>query len=62
MTSEDLWQLDGEAVPDMSNPERKAAERPLDTVRRISKQSEQSWQTGLPFDVICACPRLGASL
>ncbi|KAI9631898.1 uncharacterized protein MKK02DRAFT_41529 [Dioszegia hungarica] len=42
MTSEDLWNLDApEPVADLSNPQRSAMERPLDTVRRLSQRSER---------------------
>ncbi|WWC88825.1 uncharacterized protein L201_003738 [Kwoniella dendrophila CBS 6074] len=57
LTSEDLWSLGQEQdnIPDMSNPSRQAAERPLDTVRRESRRIEKG-QTfhvgGLPGDVI----------
>ncbi len=56
LTSEELWTLEQEGVlPDMSNPTRHAAERPLDTVRRISMRMEHSqfFHNGLPGDVIC---------
>ncbi|WVF69304.1 hypothetical protein IAT40_004080 [Kwoniella sp. CBS 6097] len=56
LTSEELWALGQEQdVPDMSNPMRQAAERPLDTVRRMSKRvdkSEYMYAGGLPGDVI----------
>ncbi|OCF31302.1 hypothetical protein I316_07088 [Kwoniella heveanensis BCC8398] len=56
LTSEELWALGQEQdVPDMSNPMRQAAERPLDTVRRMSKRidkSEYMYHGGLPGDVI----------
>lgn len=41
MTSEDLWNLDVEPIADLSNPQRSAMERPLDTVRRLSQRSER---------------------
>ncbi|WVR06208.1 hypothetical protein IAU60_003238 [Kwoniella sp. DSM 27419] len=56
LTSEELWALGHEQeIPDMSNPTRQAAERPLDTVRRMSKRLErgdQNYYGGLPGDVI----------
>ncbi|WVQ96804.1 hypothetical protein IAU59_003911 [Kwoniella sp. CBS 9459] len=57
LTSEELWALGHEQqdVPDMSNPMRQAAERPLDTVRRMSTRidkSEYMYHGGLPGDVI----------
>lgn len=55
MTSEDLWNLENDVTPDMSNPNRQAAERPLDTVRRMSRLTDRpAWNSGLPGDVICA--------
>lgn len=56
MTSEDLWTLGQEqAVPDMSNPDRQAAERPLDTVMGLGmrEKKHKSFRAGLPVDVIC---------
>lgn len=55
LTSEELWTLGQEEVPDMSNPMRTAAERPLDTVRRLSTiaDSDPVYHTGLPSEVIC---------
>ncbi|WVQ80562.1 hypothetical protein IAT38_002667 [Cryptococcus sp. DSM 104549] len=57
LTSEELWSLGhgGEEMPDMSNPSRQAAERPLDTVRRMSRMVDSrpvGYQPGLPGDVI----------
>lgn len=58
MTSEDLWNLDAEPIADMSNPQRNAMERPLDTVRRMSQRSEKrpgsiSRYTAMPADFMC---------
>lgn len=55
LTSEELWTLGQEEVPDMSNPMRTAAERPLDTVRRLSTIADTDivYQPGLPSEVIC---------
>ena len=55
LTSEELWALEQENSPmaDMSNPLTRAAERPLDTVRRQSSRIEHSpYRNGLPQDVI----------
>ncbi|WWD18343.1 hypothetical protein CI109_102793 [Kwoniella shandongensis] len=55
LTSEELWTLNHEQeVRDMSNPTRPAMERPLDTIRRLSKAMEQpvQYHPGLPGDVI----------
>ncbi|KAK1925304.1 hypothetical protein DB88DRAFT_188570 [Papiliotrema laurentii] len=53
LTGEELWSMDQEVVPDMSNPLTRAAERPLDTVRRMSSRVEHSpYRNGLPQDVI----------
>lgn len=54
LTSEELWTLGQEEVPDMSNPMRTAAERPLDTVRRLSTIADTDivYQPGLPSEVI----------
>lgn len=54
LTSEELWTLGQEEVPDMSNPMRTAAERPLDTVRRLSTiaDSDPVYHTGFPSEVI----------
>ncbi|ODN81722.1 hypothetical protein L202_02116 [Cryptococcus amylolentus CBS 6039] len=52
LTSEELWSLNREDVPDMSNPHTTAAERPLDTVRRQSKMSDAAFHGGLPGEVI----------
>ncbi|RXK41663.1 hypothetical protein M231_01163 [Tremella mesenterica] len=50
LNSEELWALE---MPDQSNPTRQAGERPLDTVRRLSRQMEQTpIQPGLPVDVL----------
>jgi len=52
LTSEELWKMDQEAnQPDLSNPSRQARERPLDTVRRMSRTYEPPSQ--LPGEVIC---------
>jgi hypothetical protein len=52
--------MDQEAnQPDLSNPNRQARERPLDTVRRMSRTFEQPaspGQFGLPGEVICEFP------
>jgi len=56
LNSEELWNLEQAGIlSDMSNPSRQAAERPLDTIRRISMRVEhsQSFYQGLPGDVIC---------
>ncbi|WVQ73175.1 hypothetical protein IAR50_002739 [Cryptococcus sp. DSM 104548] len=54
LTSEELWTLNRDDVPDMSNPHTVAAERPLDTVRRQNKYSEAPnvFHGGLPGEVI----------
>lgn len=53
MNSEELWTLEDDPIPDMSNPTRSAAERPLDTVRRMSYMiSDQSLYAGLPTEII----------
>ncbi|KAE8538743.1 hypothetical protein D1P53_005106 [Cryptococcus gattii VGV] len=54
LTSEELWTLGQEEVPDMSNPMRTAAERPLDTVRRLSTIADTDivYHPGLPSEVI----------
>ncbi|WWD04704.1 hypothetical protein V865_002775 [Kwoniella europaea PYCC6329] len=58
LTSEELWAMgqeqDSNSIPDMSNPMRQAAERPLDTVRRESRRIEKDriFTSGLPGDVI----------
>ncbi|WWC62389.1 uncharacterized protein I303_104985 [Kwoniella dejecticola CBS 10117] len=58
LTSEELWSLGQreDDIPDMSNPMRQAAERPLDTVRRESRRMDQRPESyvhvGLPGDVI----------
>lgn len=55
--------MDQEVVPDMSNPLTRAAERPLDTVRRMSSRVEHSpYRNGLPQDVICESPSLVLNL
>ncbi|WOO77856.1 uncharacterized protein LOC62_01G001414 [Vanrija pseudolonga] len=51
MTSEELWTLEDE-IPDLSNPSRKASERPLDTVRRMSFTEEPLNTFGFPSEVI----------
>ena len=52
LNSEELWALE---MPDASNPSRQASERPLDTVRRLSKAVEHTpYHGGLPMEVICA--------
>ncbi|KAL1412960.1 hypothetical protein Q8F55_000709 [Vanrija albida] len=51
MTSEELWALEDE-IPDLSNPMRKASERPLDTVRRMSFTEEPLNTFGFPSEVI----------
>jgi hypothetical protein len=54
LTSEELWKMDQEAnQPDLSNPTRQAKERPLDTVRRMSRTFEQPTINQLPGEVIC---------
>lgn len=55
LTSEELWALeqDTNSMADMSNPLTRAAERPLDTIRRQSSRIEYSpYRNGLPQDVI----------
>lgn len=53
LNSEELWTLEDDTSPDMSNPTRPSAERPLDTVRRMSYTiSDQSLFMGLPTDII----------
>ncbi|WVW84497.1 hypothetical protein I302_106531 [Kwoniella bestiolae CBS 10118] len=58
LTSEELWALghgqEQDITPDMSNPMRQAAERPLDTVRRESRRidKDRTFTSGLPGDVI----------
>ncbi|WWC70613.1 uncharacterized protein I206_104564 [Kwoniella pini CBS 10737] len=58
LTSEELWSMGQpeDDTPDMSNPMRQAAERPLDTVRRETRRFETRPQSyvhvGLPGDVI----------
>lgn len=53
MNSEELWTLEDDPTPDMSNPTRSAAERPLDTVRRMSYTiSDQSLYAGMPTEII----------
>ncbi|WVN86511.1 uncharacterized protein L203_101675 [Cryptococcus depauperatus CBS 7841] len=47
--------------PDMSNPMRRAAERPLDTVRRMSKVVDLT-PVGVFHDVICTWQKLSAAL
>lgn len=62
LTSEELWNLDHEGkagpIADMSNPMRNSAERPLDTVRRMSTRLEKTYQGGLPGEVICELTRV----
>lgn len=54
LTSEELWKMDQEAnQPDLSNPTRQAKERPLDTVRRMSKGYDLPTMSHLPGEVIC---------
>jgi hypothetical protein len=54
LTSEELWKMDQEAnQPDLSNPTRQAKERPLDTVRRMSRGYDQPNMSQLPGEVIC---------
>lgn len=53
MNSEELWTLEDDPTPDMSNPTRSSAERPLDTVRRMSYTiTDQSLYAGLPTEII----------
>ncbi|KAK8858453.1 hypothetical protein IAR55_002680 [Kwoniella newhampshirensis] len=55
LTGEELWAMNHEQdIRDMSNPTRLAEERPLDTIRRLSKAMEQpvGYHPGLPGDVI----------
>jgi len=54
LTSEELWKMDQEAnQPDLSNPTRQAKERPLDTVRRLSRGYDMPTMSQLPGEVIC---------
>lgn len=53
MNSEELWTLEDDPIPDMSNPTRSSAERPLDTVRRMSYMlTDQSLYAGMPTEII----------
>jgi hypothetical protein len=57
LTSEEIWKMDQEAnQPDLSNPNRPARERPLDTVRRLSRTFEQPNINQLPGEIICKSP------
>ena len=57
LTSEELWKMDQEAnQPDLSNPTRQAKERPLDTVRRLSRGYDMPTMSQLPGEVICKSP------
>ena len=63
LTSEELWALEQQAngPPDLSNPMRQAAERPLDTIKRMSRQVERQYSGALPGDVICECTSIDIS-
>ncbi|KAK4684257.1 hypothetical protein P7C73_g5935, partial [Tremellales sp. Uapishka_1] len=61
LSSEELWRLGQEdRTPDLANPDRDSGERPLDTMRRMSRRVDQpGWQTGLPTEVIWPAPPPG---
>ncbi|ORY31393.1 hypothetical protein BCR39DRAFT_90766 [Naematelia encephala] len=55
LTSEELWNLEAAELlqPDLSNPTRRAAETPLETSKRLSRQMDApDYHGGLPGEVI----------
>ncbi|ORX40225.1 hypothetical protein BD324DRAFT_267175 [Kockovaella imperatae] len=54
LTSEELWALESQSngPADLSNPMRQSSERPLDTIRRMSRYMDRQYTTAMPGDVI----------